>query len=156
MIVEDMHVRYRILPQLAAGYQASGPKLAWNRPDRTYRCGMLSGMRAVVITRPGGPEVLEFREVPDPVPGPEELLVRVRAAALNRADLLQRRGLYPGAAGRPGGDSRPRIRRRGGELRRPRRGVPPRRSGDGHPGRRRASREGRAAPPALHAGTSAR
>jgi putative PIG3 family NAD(P)H quinone oxidoreductase len=56
---------------------------------------MLAGMRAVVITRPGSPEVLEVREVPDPEPGPGELLVRVRAAALNRADLLQRRGLYP-------------------------------------------------------------
>ncbi|WP_322797281.1 NAD(P)H-quinone oxidoreductase [Tepidiforma sp.] len=52
-------------------------------------------MKAVVITRPGGPEVLEFREVPDPVAGPEDLLVRVRATALNRADLLQRMGGYP-------------------------------------------------------------
>jgi putative PIG3 family NAD(P)H quinone oxidoreductase len=52
-------------------------------------------MRAVVITRPGGPEVLELREVADPSFGPEELLVRVRATALNRADLLQRRGHYP-------------------------------------------------------------
>lgn len=62
---------------------------------------MLSGMRAVVITRPGGPEVLELSQVPDPVPGPEELLVRVRAASLNRADLLQRRGLYPAPPGAP-------------------------------------------------------
>jgi len=62
---------------------------------------MLGGMRAVVITRPGGPEVLELREVPDPLPGPEELLVRVRAASLNRADLLQRRGLYPAPPGAP-------------------------------------------------------
>jgi putative PIG3 family NAD(P)H quinone oxidoreductase len=52
-------------------------------------------MRVVSITGPGGPEALEIRDAPDPVPGPEDLLVRVRAAALNRADLLQRRGLYP-------------------------------------------------------------
>lgn len=52
-------------------------------------------MRAVVIPRAGGPEVLEFRETPEPVPGPEDLLIRVKAAALNRADLLQRRGRYP-------------------------------------------------------------
>ncbi|MGH1502216.1 MAG: NAD(P)H-quinone oxidoreductase [Acidimicrobiales bacterium] len=53
-------------------------------------------MRAVVLEKKGGPEVLTIREVPDPVPGPEELLVRLRGSALNRADLLQRRGLYPG------------------------------------------------------------
>lgn len=52
-------------------------------------------MRAVVATRPGDPDVLAHVEVPDPVPGPADLLVRVRATALNRADLLQRRGLYP-------------------------------------------------------------
>lgn len=58
-------------------------------------------MRALVITRPGGPEVLEIRNVPDPVPGPEEVLVRVRASALNRADLLQRLGRYPAPPGAP-------------------------------------------------------
>jgi putative PIG3 family NAD(P)H quinone oxidoreductase len=52
-------------------------------------------MRAVVITEPGGPQVLEVAEVPDPVPGPGEVLVRVAAAALNRADILQRQGNYP-------------------------------------------------------------
>lgn len=52
-------------------------------------------MRAVVITEPGGPEVLEVVEVPDPVPGPEEILVSVRHSAINRADLLQRMGAYP-------------------------------------------------------------
>jgi putative PIG3 family NAD(P)H quinone oxidoreductase len=52
-------------------------------------------MRAVVIREPGGPEVLTIGQVPVPEPGPEQLLVRVRATALNRADTLQRRGLYP-------------------------------------------------------------
>lgn len=58
-------------------------------------------MRAVVITRPGGPEVLEVRDVPDPAVGPDEVLVRVRAAGLNRADLLQRQGKYPAPPGVP-------------------------------------------------------
>ena len=53
-------------------------------------------MRAVVLDEHGGPEVLRIREVPDPVPGPEDVVVEVRATALNRADLLQRRGFYPG------------------------------------------------------------
>ena len=53
-------------------------------------------MRAVVITTKGGPEVLIVRQVPDPVPGPEEVLVDVVTSAINRADTLQRRGLYPG------------------------------------------------------------
>ena len=52
-------------------------------------------MKAMVITRPGGPEVLQLADVSDPQPGPEDLLVRVRAAGLNRADLLQRAGGYP-------------------------------------------------------------
>lgn len=56
-------------------------------------------MRAITIERPGGPEVLHLTEVPEPVPGPEELLVRVHATALNRADTLQRRGLYPPPVG---------------------------------------------------------
>lgn len=53
-------------------------------------------MRAVVLTEYGEVEVLRLVEVADPVPGPEEVLVDVVATALNRADLLQRRGLYPG------------------------------------------------------------
>ena len=52
-------------------------------------------MRAVVITRPGGPEVLELRDVPTPQPADGDVLVRVRATALNRADLMQREGRYP-------------------------------------------------------------
>lgn len=52
-------------------------------------------MRAVVIDEPGGPETMQIRTIPRPEPGPGEVLVRVHATALNRADLLQRRGLYP-------------------------------------------------------------
>ena len=58
-------------------------------------------MRAVVITHPGGPEVLRLEEVPDPVPGPGEVLVGVAAAGLNRADVMQRQGNYPPPPGSP-------------------------------------------------------
>ena len=52
-------------------------------------------MRAVVLRSHGGPEVLTIEDIDDPVPGPDEVLVDVAATALNRADLLQRVGLYP-------------------------------------------------------------
>jgi putative PIG3 family NAD(P)H quinone oxidoreductase len=52
-------------------------------------------VKAVLFQGKGGPEVVRVGEVPDPVPGSGEVLVRVRAAGINRADLLQRRGLYP-------------------------------------------------------------
>ena len=52
-------------------------------------------MRAIVIEQPGGPDVLQMGELPDPTPAPGELLVRVHATALNRLDLLQREGRYP-------------------------------------------------------------
>jgi len=52
-------------------------------------------MRAVVLTEFGGPEVLKISEVPAPTPGPDEVLVNVAATALNRADVLQRKGFYP-------------------------------------------------------------
>lgn len=58
-------------------------------------------MRAAVVTRPGGPEVIEVREVARPEPGAGEVLVRVHASALNRADLLQRQGRYPAPPGSP-------------------------------------------------------
>ena len=58
-------------------------------------------MRAIVIERPGGPEVLSLSEVQVPRPQRDELLVRVHATALNRADLVQRRGLYAAPAGYP-------------------------------------------------------
>ena len=52
-------------------------------------------MQAVIFDEPGGPEVLKVRQITDPIPGADQLLVRVRATALNRADTLQRQGLYP-------------------------------------------------------------
>jgi putative PIG3 family NAD(P)H quinone oxidoreductase len=58
-------------------------------------------MRAVIITKPGGPEVLEVREVATPQPVGDLVLVRVRAAGLNRADLAQRAGFYPAPVGFP-------------------------------------------------------
>lgn len=62
-------------------------------------------MRAVTFDGYGGVEVLRVSEMPRPVPGPHEVLVRVRASALNRADLLQRAGTYsipPGETAIPG------------------------------------------------------
>ena len=58
-------------------------------------------MKAVIITRPGGPEVLELQERPTPAPGIGQIRVRVRASALNRADILQREGNYPVPPGAP-------------------------------------------------------
>jgi putative PIG3 family NAD(P)H quinone oxidoreductase len=52
-------------------------------------------MRAVTVSDPGGPEVLTLAEVPDPEAAPGELVIDVAASAVNRADLLQRQGLYP-------------------------------------------------------------
>lgn len=54
-------------------------------------------MRAVVITRHGSPEVLQVQERPDPQPGPGEVLIDVRTAGINFADLMARVGLYPDA-----------------------------------------------------------
>jgi NADPH2:quinone reductase len=64
-------------------------------------------MKVVEITRPGGPEVLALAERPMPVPGAGEVVVRVKAAGVNRPDIQQRRGLYPpppGATDLPGLD----------------------------------------------------
>ena len=58
-------------------------------------------MKAITMENFGGPEVLTLGEAAKPAPGPDDLLVRVRVSALNRADTLQRRGLYPS----PPGDS---------------------------------------------------
>ncbi|MEU6573229.1 NAD(P)H-quinone oxidoreductase [Streptomyces sp. NPDC046805] len=62
-------------------------------------------MHAITISEPGGPEVLTWDEVPDPVPGEGEVLVDVVASAVNRADIMQRQGFYdppPGASPYPG------------------------------------------------------
>ena len=62
-------------------------------------------MRAIVIVRPGEPEVLEWQEVPDPLPERGEVVIEVTAAGLNRADILQRKGFYdppPGTSPYPG------------------------------------------------------
>lgn len=58
-------------------------------------------MLAAVISRFGPPEVLELRDVPTPAPGPHDVLVRVHASSLNRADLAQRLGRYPAPPGWP-------------------------------------------------------
>ncbi|MFG2165492.1 NAD(P)H-quinone oxidoreductase [Micromonospora chersina] len=58
-------------------------------------------MHAITIPKPGGPEALIWAAVPDPEPGPGEVVVEVRASAVNRADLLQRQGQYPPPPGAP-------------------------------------------------------
>lgn len=62
---------------------------------------MSPNMKAAWIAAFGGPEVLEIRDTARPQPGREDVLVRVHASALNRADLLQRQGKYPPPAGYP-------------------------------------------------------
>ena len=58
-------------------------------------------MRAVVVQTPGGVDALDVVDIPKPEPAPGEVLIRVTAAGVNRADLVQRRGFYdppPGAS----------------------------------------------------------
>lgn len=62
-------------------------------------------MKAVVIVSPGGPEVLQWQEVDDPLVGDDDVLIKIEASALNRADTVQRKGSYPppkGASPYPG------------------------------------------------------
>ncbi len=58
-------------------------------------------MRAIIISRPGGPEVLTVSEVEEPTPGPHEVVIDVAAAGVNRADVAQREGAYPPPEGAP-------------------------------------------------------
>ena len=67
----------------------------------TARMLMPESMRAAVITAPGGPEVFVIEQRPVPSPADGELLIRVHASAINRADILQRLGRYPAPAGVP-------------------------------------------------------
>ncbi|WP_026313519.1 NAD(P)H-quinone oxidoreductase [Actinomadura flavalba] len=76
-------------------------------------------MRAIVIREPGDADVLTWTSVPDPVPGPGEVVVEVAASAVNRADVMQRRGLYPpppGASEIPGLEVSGRIAELGDEV----------------------------------------
>ncbi|MBV8664541.1 MAG: NAD(P)H-quinone oxidoreductase [Hyphomicrobiales bacterium] len=60
-----------------------------------------ASMRAILIVQPGGPDVLQIRELPRPVPGEGEILVKVEAAGVNRPDVFQRLGAYPPPPGAP-------------------------------------------------------
>jgi NADPH2:quinone reductase len=62
---------------------------------RDIRMTLPTTMKAVVIEGKGGPEVLQLRNVPVPRPGPDEVLIKVAAAGVNRPDVLQRQGNYP-------------------------------------------------------------
>ena len=79
----------------------SGRRPAASTSGRPFRDRRSTTMRAAVITRFGGPEVLEVQDRPTPEPSDGEILVRVRASALNRADLHQREGNYPAPPGAP-------------------------------------------------------
>src|SRR4029078_7158322 len=82
----------RYLP-LASSRTNSTRNWAIGAPPR--RAIIAITMRAVEISQPGGPEVLKLTDVPKPAPKPNEILVRVAAAGVNRPDVLQRMGLYP-------------------------------------------------------------
>jgi putative PIG3 family NAD(P)H quinone oxidoreductase len=77
------------------------------------------GVKAIVITEPGGPEVLRWQDVDDLSPGPGEVLIDVAASAVNRADIMQRQGLYPpppGASPYPGLECSGRIAALGSDV----------------------------------------
>src|SRR5256885_2523943 len=67
----------------------------WATGAPPRRAIIASTMRAVEISRPGGPEVLKVADLPKPAPKPHEILVKVAAAGVNRPDVLQRSGNYP-------------------------------------------------------------
>jgi NADPH:quinone reductase-like Zn-dependent oxidoreductase len=66
-------------------------------PARCSLADRFGPVRSVVITRHGGPDVLQVQERPDPAPGPGHVLIDVRAAGINFADLMARLGVYPDA-----------------------------------------------------------
>src|SRR5262245_8272394 len=99
----DLPVAASIRPGVQAAAFAAKGAFAWSqtRPNfsaNSNREGRLAGdalMKGVVIREPGGPEVLELRDLAEPVPSRGEVRVKVAATAVNRADLLQRMGMYP-------------------------------------------------------------
>ncbi len=58
-------------------------------------------MKAIIITKPGEPDVLKLVDVPKPEPMPDEVLIKVAAAGVNRPDVAQRKGVYPPPPGAP-------------------------------------------------------
>ena len=72
----------------------------WSNGTLVRHAGSVPRMRAVVLDDHGGPEVLTICEVADPEPGVGEIAVAVEQTALNRADVLQRMGMYPDPRGR--------------------------------------------------------
>jgi putative PIG3 family NAD(P)H quinone oxidoreductase len=79
----------------------------------------VAGVKAIVISEPGGPEVLRWQDVDDLSPGPGEVLIDVAASAVNRADIMQRQGLYPppqGASPYPGLECSGRIAARAPDV----------------------------------------
>ena len=86
------------------GVQAS-PWVRIPHPPLRDRMPREVRMRAVVIDKPGGPDVLRLSEVPGLTPAPDEVVLATAAAGVNRADLMQRQGFYPpppGASPYPG------------------------------------------------------
>ena len=101
-------------------------------------------MQAIAVIGKGSEARLELGEVGAPEPGPDELRIDIAASAVNRADLLQRRGLYPpppGASPVLGLECAGVVERVGGRVR----GFAPRRSRDGPARRRGLRRAGRRA-----------
>src|SRR5207237_565756 len=75
----------------------------WGARFLSSQFGKEQSVKAILFDQPGDADVLRYDDAPDPQPGADELLVRVHATAVNRADLLQRRGGYappPGASAR--------------------------------------------------------
>ena len=106
-------------PGAVAAEEATAVDIASPSPTPRALRAVRRLMRAVVLTEYGGPEVLRVSEVDDPVPCPDEILVAVEHAAVNRADVLQRLGRY-GDPRRCTGrrDPRSRVRRHRRRLRR--------------------------------------
>ena len=105
----------------------------WARDDHRRTGSTLAPMRAATIVDGR----IEVADHPDPEPQDGQLLVRVRAAGLNGADMMQLAGKYPAPPGVPAGHPGPRARRRGRRLRPPRGPLRARRSRDGDRRRRR-------------------